>query len=35
MIEGGLGYRVDGIKESISCQLHQRMKNISMKVVVG
>jgi hypothetical protein len=26
---------VDGIKESISCELHQRMKNISMKVVVG
>jgi hypothetical protein len=26
---------VDGIKESISCELHQRMKNISMKVAVG
>jgi hypothetical protein len=26
---------VDGIKESISCELHQRMKNISMKVEVG
>jgi hypothetical protein len=32
MIEGGPGYPVDGIKESISCELHQRMKNISMKV---
>jgi hypothetical protein len=35
MIEGGLGYPVDGIKESTSCELHQRMKNISMKVAVG
>jgi hypothetical protein len=35
MIEGGPGYPVDGIKESISCELHQRMKNISMKVAVG
>jgi hypothetical protein len=34
MIEGGPGYPVDGIKESISCELHQRMKNISMKVAV-
>jgi hypothetical protein len=35
MIEGGLGYPIDGIKESILCELHQRMKNISMKVAVG
>jgi hypothetical protein len=35
MIEGGLGYPMDGIKESTSCELHQRMKNISMKVAVG
>jgi hypothetical protein len=35
MIEGGPGYPVDGIKESISCELHQRMKNISIKVAVG
>jgi hypothetical protein len=35
MIEGGLGYPVDGIKESISCELHQRMRNISMKVAIG
>jgi hypothetical protein len=35
MIEGGPGYPMDGIKESISCELHQRMKNISMKVAVG
>jgi hypothetical protein len=35
MIEDGPGYPVDGIKESISCELHQRMKNISMKVAVG
>jgi hypothetical protein len=35
MIEGGPSYPVDGIKESTSCELHQRMKNISMKVVVG
>jgi hypothetical protein len=35
MIEGGPGYPVDGIKESISCELYQRMKNISIKVVVG
>jgi hypothetical protein len=34
MIEGGPSYLVDGIKESISCELHQRMKNISMKVAV-
>jgi hypothetical protein len=34
MIEGGPGYPVDGIKESTSCELHQRMKNISMKVAV-
>jgi hypothetical protein len=34
MIEGGLGYPVDGIKESTSYELHQRMKNISMKVAV-
>jgi hypothetical protein len=35
MIEGGPGYPIDGIKESISYELHQRMKNISMKVAVG
>jgi hypothetical protein len=35
MIEGGPGYPVDGIKESISYELHQRMKKISMKVAVG
>jgi hypothetical protein len=35
MIEDGPGYPVDGIKESTSCELHQRMKNISMKVAVG
>jgi hypothetical protein len=35
MIEGGPGYLVDGIKESTSCELHQRMKNISMKVAIG
>jgi hypothetical protein len=35
MIEGGPGYPVDGIKESTSCELYQRMKNISMKVSVG
>jgi hypothetical protein len=35
MIEGGPGYPVDGIKGSTSCELHQRMKNISMKVTVG
>jgi hypothetical protein len=35
MIEGGPGYPVDGIKESTSCELHQRMMNISMKVAVG
>jgi hypothetical protein len=28
MIEGSPGYPVDGIKESISCEFHQRMKNI-------
>jgi hypothetical protein len=26
---------MDRIEESISCELHQRMKNISMKVAVG
>jgi hypothetical protein len=26
---------VNGIKESISCELHQRMKNISMKMAIG
>jgi hypothetical protein len=35
MIEGGPGYPVDGIKKSTSCELHQRMKNISMKVAIG
>ncbi|KAI5020154.1 hypothetical protein ZWY2020_045042 [Hordeum vulgare] len=35
MIEGGPGYPVDGIKESTSCELHHKFKNISMKVAVG
>jgi hypothetical protein len=35
MIDACPGYPVDGIKESISCELHQRLKNISMKVAVG
>jgi hypothetical protein len=35
MIEGGPGYPVDGIKESTSCKLHQRMKNIPIKVDIG
>ena len=35
MIDDGPGYPVDGIKDSISCELHQKMKNIFMKVVVG
>jgi hypothetical protein len=35
MIEGDPGYPVDRIKESTSCELHQRLKNISMKVAVG
>ena len=35
MIEGGPGYPVDGIKEQISCELHHKLKNISMKVAVG
>ena len=35
MIEGGPGYPVDGIKESTSCELHQKFKNISMKVAIG
>ena len=35
MIDGGPGYPVDGIKDSISCELHQKLKNISMKVAVG
>ena len=34
-IEGGPGYPVDGIKDNISCELHQKMKNISMKLAVG
>jgi hypothetical protein len=34
MIEGGPGYPVHGIKESTSCELHQRMKNISLKVAI-
>ena len=28
-------YPVDGIKEQISCELHQKVKNISLKVAVG
>ena len=35
MIDGGPGYPVDGIKEQISCELHQKVKNISLKVAVG
>jgi hypothetical protein len=35
MIEGGPGYPIDGIKESISYELYHRMKNISVKVAVG
>jgi hypothetical protein len=35
MIDGGPGYPVDGIKDAISCELHQKLKNISMKVAVG
>ncbi|KAI4974142.1 hypothetical protein ZWY2020_047422 [Hordeum vulgare] len=35
MIEGGPGYPADGSKESTSCELHQKFKNISMKVAVG
>ena len=35
MIDGGPGYPVDGIKDTISCELHVQMKNISMKVAVG
>ena len=34
MIDGGPGYPVDGIKEQISCELHQKVKNISLKVAV-
>jgi len=29
------GYPVDGIEEQSPCELHQKMKNISMKVAVG
>ena len=35
MIDGGPGYPVDGIKDSTSCELHHKMKNISMKVAIG
>ena len=28
-------YPVDDIKERTNCELHQKMKNISMKVAVG
>ena len=35
VIDGGPGYPVDGIKDSISCELHQKLKNISMKLAVG
>ena len=35
VIDGGPGYPVDGIKDQISCELYQKMKNISMKVAVG
>ena len=35
MIDGGPGYPVDGIKEQTPCELHDLMKNISVKVAVG
>ena len=34
-IDGGPSYPVDGIKDNISCELRQKMKNITMKVAVG
>ena len=33
--DGGPGYPMDGIKEQISCELHHKLKNISVKVAVG
>ena len=35
VIDGGPGYPVDGIKEQTPCELHDVMKNISVKVAVG
>ena len=35
MVDGGPGYPVDGIKEQIPCELHNKLKNVSVKVVVG
>ena len=35
MIDGGPGYPVDGIKEQKPCELHQKVKNLSLKVAVG
>ena len=35
MVDGGPGYPVDGIKEQASCELHQKVKNLSIKVAVG
>ena len=33
--DGGPGYPVDGIKEEIPCEIHKKLKNISVKVAVG
>ena len=35
VIDGGPGYPVDGIMEQIPCELHQKMKNLSMPVALG
>ena len=35
MIDGGPGYPVDGIEEQTPCELHDMMKNLSVKVTVG
>ena len=35
MIDGGPGYPVDGIKEQTPCELHDVLKNLSVKVAVG
>ena len=35
VIDGGPGYPVDGIMEQIPCELHQKMKNLSMLVALG
>ena len=34
MIDGGLGYPVDGIKEQTTCDLHVEFRKISLKVAV-